>query len=610
MCGILFHRFRREPARREVYATALGRMASRGPDHEGFSAGDGFRAGHRRLAIIDLDPEANQPFWSADGRYVLTYNGELYNYREVAARLLAAGVRCRTASDTEVVLLALDTFGVEPALRQFRGMFAFVLHDTVAGTTLAVRDHFGQKPLYYATLDDGVIFASDPLAVIDISGRREPDRGAYEAYLATATSTGTRGLHTTRQSFFAGVEIVPAGHILRVARDGGVALERYFAPWELVDEDRHRELAARDGDALLDELDALLAQSVARHLVSDVPAGVLLSGGIDSSAVFWYAAARNGSLQTFTKTSPGIETLPLTVVPQLLQRRPATAHFILQRKATFVRELDSFVRRSHAPSRWNSGPSMESLCHAARRNGVLVLLGGDCIDEFFGGYIHYRDYFESRPEPDDLGPLIDLIASADGRHAPLCASYLEEQRAVRTAILERLAFLADPHERLRHATLLHDSATFLQTCSLPHSDAYSMAASVELRNPMLDLDLFAFVVNLPMHLRADRHENGEYGKVLFRRLAEREIGAFTNVAKEGTRNYAMAMADPAYWNLDAFSIASLCRLPTTPDKRDLIRMINLEFFHNAFFAGAAERAPAELMTAAGRREFVMDEAAT
>jgi asparagine synthetase B (glutamine-hydrolysing) len=332
---------------------------------------------------------------------------------------------------------------------------------------------------------------------------------------------------------------------------------------------------------------------------------VLLSGGIDSSAVFWYAAAREPSLQTFTKTSPGIETIPLTVVPRLLQQRPATAHFILQRRAGFVRDLDSFVRRTHAPSRWNSGPSMESLCHAARRNGVIVLLGGDCMDEFFGGYVHYRDYFARDPDPTDLGPLIDLLAGADGRYTPLCETYLGEQRAVRTAILARLAFLPNPQQRLRHATLLHDTATFLQTCSLPHSDAYSMAASVELRNPMLDLDLFSFVINLPMHLRADHHENGEFGKVLFRMLAEREIGSFANVAKEGTRNYAMAMADPALWNVDSFSIRKVCPLPAAPDRRDLIRMINLEMFHNAFFTGADGRDVAERMTVAGRREFDM-----
>lgn len=599
MCGILFHAYSRRPAAASAYTSALGHMRSRGPDCEGLEQGEGFVIGHTRLSIIDLSDAANQPFADPEGRYRLSYNGEIYNHARLRRELGARGVAFATQSDTEVLLQALLTWGIAETLSRVRGMFAFVLHDTQTGETIAARDHFGQKPLYYATGAGGLVIASDPLAITEITGGYEPDLDSYALYLATAGETGTRGMHHPARSFFAGVAILPAGHLLR-HRAGNLRVERYFAPWELFNPERFAASQERTEDDLRDELRALLDQSVRRHLVSDVPVGVLLSGGIDSSTLFWLAVARDPTIQTFTKLSPGIETIPLDVIPKLLQRRAATAHFIVQEKRGFVAELEEFIVDSRAPSRWNSGPSMLSLCRSARRNGVIALLGGDCADEIFGGYIHYRDYFARGPALDDLGDLVGL--GADARPAGIAASYLAEQHEMRAEILARLSGVADAHERQAQATLLHDTTTFLQTCVLPHSDAYSMAASVELRTPMLDLDVVAFAVNLPMRHKAAPHNNGEFGKRLFRSLAAREVGDFINVRKEGTRNYAMAMAEPQFWRLDRFEAARPAAAERAPKKRQLIRMVNLELFHNAYFA--AHRRPLdELMTPAGIDAF-------
>ena len=599
MCGILFHAHGVRSASAASYAAALDHMRQRGPDREGLEHGDGFAIGHTRLSIIDLSEAADQPFRDRDGRYRLSYNGEIYNHAELRRELKAVGVGFATQSDTEVLLAALLTWGIEATLARVRGMFAFVLHDTHTRETIAARDHFGQKPLYYSTGTDGLVIASDPLAVTEITGVRAPDLDSYALYLSTAGETGTRGMHHPGRSFFAGVSMLPAGHLLRYG-PGGLRIHRYFAPWELFDPDRFRENLSRSEGELCDELLALVDQSVRRHLVSDVPVGVLLSGGIDSSALFWQAVARDPTIQTFTKLSPGIETIPLDVIPKLLQRRSATAHFITQEKRAFVAELERFIVDSRAPSRWNSGPSMLSLCRSARQNGVIALLGGDCADEIFGGYIHYRDYFDRRPAPDDLGDLVGLVPEDGG--SEIVSSYLAEQHDVRRAILARLSAVGDERERQAQATLLHDTTTFLQTCVLPHSDAYSMAASVELRTPMLDLDLVAFAVNLPMRHKAAMHGNGEFGKRLFRSLATREVGDFINVRKEGTRNYALAMAEPQFWNLDRFAAPGQAGAWKNPSKRQLVRMINLELFHNAWFA--PHRRPLdELMTPAGLEVF-------
>ena len=536
MCGILFHAHAQRPAGPKAYSKALYHMRQRGPDHQSIENADGFVIGHTRLAIIDTSDAGAQPFWDAERRFVLSYNGEIYNHAELRKDLEARGVRFATRCDTEVLLLAILTCGIETTLPRLRGMFAFVLHDTLTRETIAARDHFGQKSLYYHQGPSGLVIASDPLSISEINGERQPDLDCYKLYLATGGETGTRGMHHPERSFFAGVAMLPAGKLLRY-KAGHLSIQQYFAPWELFSPERYRSCCERSESDLLDEFLVLAEQSVRRHLVADVPVGVLLSGGIDSSMLFWLAVAQNPALQAFTKLSPGIETIPLDVVPRLLQRRSATAHFITQEKSGFVSDLEQFIIYARAPSRWNSGPSMLSLCRAARQNGVVALLGGDCADEVFGGYIHYKGYFAGRPDLNDLG---DLVGVPDGINMPeLTQGYIADQQEIRGAILDQLSSVPDERERQAQATLLHDQSTFLQTCVLPHSDSYSMMASVELRNPMLDLDLVAFAANLPMRHKAASHANGEFGKRLFRTLAEREVGDFINARKEGTRNYAV-----------------------------------------------------------------------
>ena len=599
MCGVLFHAFATTAASPAAYAAALRHMSERGPDFSNLETHDGFAIGHTRLSIIDTSDAGNQPFWDPEHRYALTYNGEIYNHARLRGELENEGASFATQCDTEVLLKAIIFWGLEKTLARVRGMFAFVLHDTQTGQTVAARDHFGQKPLYYATGVNGLSLASDPLAVAAINGTEQPDLDAYTLYLSTEGETGTRGIHHPDRSFFAGISTLPAGHLLK-SGNGQTRVERYFGPWQLFDPDRHATACTRSDDELMDELLELLEQSARRHLVADVPVGMLLSGGIDSSMLYWLTVARNPSLETFTKLSPGIETIPLDIVPRLLQKRSASAHFITQDKSGFVSDLDSFVSQSKAPSRWNSGPSMLSLCRSARRNGRIALSGGDCADEIFGGYIHYKDYFAGKPALDDLGLLVGV--SCTDKSPTIVQDYMAGQHTIRSAILERLAGIDDTSERQAQATLLHDTTTFLQSCVLPHSDAYSMMASVELRNPMLDLDLVEFAVNLPMRHKAAPHANGEFGKRLFRSLADREIGAFTNVRKEGTRNFAMAMAEPSFWHIDRFESLKLTGLTEPQSKRDIIRAINLELFHNANFA-VERRALSSLMTAQGREHF-------
>lgn len=603
MCGLVFVLDPERAVSRVAAEAALDTMARRGPDARALVMGDGFVAGHRRLGIIDLSDAANQPFEDAGARWRIVYNGELYNYAALGARLMAEGHIPRTGADTEVLIEAMARWGWRAALEAARGMFAFALHDTVERRLIAARDHFGQKPLYWARAGRQVAVASSVAALRALGFGAVPDRDAYAVYLMTPGDSGTRGTFHVDRSMVDGIRVVPAGHAL-IADDAGVRLERYFAPWSMFDADALARNQSRDQDDLIEELRHLTEQSARRHLVADVPVGILLSGGIDSSLVYWFARDHTANLTAFTKISPGIEQIPLTVIPEILKRRPSDAHFAVQSPSGYLPELAAFIQDQVAPSRWGGGPPMHDLCRAARAQGFKVLLGGDCADELFGGYEHYEAQFApDRFDPADEGILVTLDRASPWYDEAAAGAFEAERRVTRADIEAAVAAVPDPWERYVQASLLHDTATFLQTCNLPHSDAYSMMTSVELRNPFLDIDLARFVVNLPARLKAARHASGHFGKVLMRELAARHIGDFVQVRKEGTRNFAMAAADPAFWNLDAFTIPEVLgrRLPQGPSKRALVRLYNLELFHRLCVRReAADEALARTLTAQGR----------
>lgn len=594
MCGILAAFWRAEaPIPEPALRRAVGTMARRGPDNQALLLGEGYALGHARLSIIDLSQAANQPFADPTGRWLLTYNGEIYNYRELAADLERRGQRLRTRSDTEVLLSLLLLNGPEETLRRVRGMFAFVLLDRETGRFLAARDHFGQKPLYYAATPDWLALASDQNALLALAGTPEPDLDAFELYLSS------HGIVGPSDSFFAGVRCLPAGHFLEGGRDRAISIRRYFSVVDLIDAEARREAERGGLEASTDRLDELVAQAVGRHLVSDVPVGILLSGGIDSSLVYAYTRAAGADLTCFTKITPGIEAIPDTIVPQLLRgRAEVRAVRLTETVGAYLPGMLDFIAYSGAPSRWGGGPPMYNLCRAARSAGIHVLLGGDAVDEYAAGYKSFASLVAGFDgDLMRLHEILDLEAAAGASSA--AAGFLAEQHAFRRDILDRLGHIADPRERFAEAVLLHDTGMFLQCCNLPHSDAYSMAASTELRNPYLDMDMVRFVVNLPLAHKWDEASGVHGSKFLFRRLAQRKLGPFVDVEKEGTRNYSMAISDPDYWNLERFRLRDLGfdRLPRT--RKALFKWINLEAFYRRFFLGSGGMME-DAMTAIGR----------
>jgi asparagine synthase (glutamine-hydrolysing) len=512
-------------------ATGAGQLAAmsdaiahRGPDASGtWTSPDGrLRLGHRRLSIIDLSAAANQPFVK-DG-LVLVFCGEIYNYRELRAELGAAGTGFRTDSDTEVLLEAWRRWG-PASLRRLRGMFAFALFDSRQGTLTLARDPFGIKPLFWTARDGGVAFASELKGLRPLLGDRPPiDHAAIVASLLYYWVPEDHCVYR-------GVEKLPAGSWLQVTPDGRHRLERYYDP--------RAELAAPPARRVdVEELRRVLEDSVAAHLVADVPISTFLSGGLDSSLLTVLAARHNPDIDSYT-ISFRPEDRRLEAMPDDLAyaRSLAGRHGIRLHEVEIAPDVaDLLPRMVHTldePIGDAAAINAYLICRAARDAGVKVLLSGMGADELFGGYRkHYACLLAARYRrlPGGLrhrvvAPAVRRLPVAGRRRGYRAARWakrfvafadLPEEAAFRRSYTHydvgELHELLDPElwplvDQLvdEHAAVYHegpagdqvnrmcytDTRLFLPGLNLAYTDRASMAASTEVRVPYVDKEVAA-----------------------------------------------------------------------------------------------------------------------
>ena len=507
-------------------------IAHRGPDADGTwrSSDDAGRVqlGHRRLSIIDLSAAANQPFVK-DG-LVLVFCGEIYNYRELRAELQATGSRFRTSSDTEVLLEAWRRWG-PASLRRLRGMFAFALFDEQDATLTLARDQFGIKPLFWMEQDGGVAFASELKGLRPLLGERPPIDNT--AIVASLMYYWIPEDHCVYKS----VHKLPAGSWLQVGPDGRTRLERFFDP--------RIELAAPSrGKVDVDELRAVLEDSVAAHLVADVPISTFLSGGLDSSLLTVLAARHNRDIDSYT-ISFRPEDRRFEAMPDDLSyaRKLAARHGIRLHEVEIAPDVaDLLPRMVYAldePIGDAAAINAYLICRAARDAGVKVLLSGMGADELFGGYRkHYAALLAARYRrlPGVLrhgvvAPAIDRLPVAGRRRGYRAARWakrfvsfadLPEEAAFRRSYTHydvgELQQLLDPElwpavDQLvtEHAAVYNegpaddqvnrmcytDTRMFLTGLNLAYTDRASMAASTEVRVPYVDKEVAAAAFAIP-----------------------------------------------------------------------------------------------------------------
>jgi asparagine synthase (glutamine-hydrolysing) len=507
-----------QPDGRKLVDTMSDRIAHRGPDASGIrnheTDGVAVQLGFRRLSIIDLRSAANQPFHK-DG-LTIVYNGELYNYRALKAELTARGTRFTTRSDTEVVLEAWRSWG-PAALLRFRGMFAFAILDERSGELVLARDPLGIKPLYYLRRGRGIVFASELKAIVAAVGselRMEP--GALVASMLYYWLPEQR-------CAIDGVEKLPSGSWARIRPDGELSIRRY---WNI------GEVAARASAGPAADLREVVQDSVAAHLVSDVPISSFLSGGLDSSiiTVLAHHADRNIDAYTiaFRPEDQRLEAMPDDAV----YARKVAAHYgitlhEIEISPDVVELLPRIVDVLDEPIGDPAAINTLLMCDAARERGVKVILSGIGADELFGGYRKHlacvlAGQYSKLPRPARLAFRLAVnrtpvnMRGRGLRYARWAKRFLtfaelpEEPRFRRSYTLYNpweLSNLVSPDlapyvedvvkehsEIYRDNSLtdeinrmcLADARLFLPGLNLAYTDRASMAASVEVRVPFVD----------------------------------------------------------------------------------------------------------------------------
>lgn len=484
-------------------------QAHRGPDDEGTWEGAHVALGHRRLAILDLTPAAGQPMLSPDGRVAIAYNGEVYNHLELRQRFLA-DVPFRSRSDTETVLHLLCRKGPE-ALPLMVGMWSILLWDGAAQRLFVSRDRYGQKPLYWRRYSDGsMAFSSEIKPLLQDGEKPEPDRASLADYLAT----GNYG-HLGSRTFFRDVRAFPAGHWAVVTPGDTEPAPRAY--WRFPAE------RARTGRTLtpaaVEELGALVRQAVSSQLMSDVPVGATLSGGLDSSIVVGAACSemKGPVLTAFTAQVPGSrydETRYVAAVQQHWKEQ-LNIHTTTLAAASFRPALVETIRQQEEPFGDPSIVAHGFLMDAARAAGIPVILGGQGADEVFLGYRHMQfAAIASGLRQGRIGWACAQLAGLDGsaRALPrvvLAAALPPVEQRVRQQARKDLGNWLGPAlagERPSHSGVKGwgDWRTVwmetIEGVALPHlvhyDDRSAMARSVESRMPFLDHRIADFVASL------------------------------------------------------------------------------------------------------------------
>jgi asparagine synthase (glutamine-hydrolysing) len=502
MCGIAgYLNIDGSPASAVTLKKMTDAIAHRGPDGEGQWVEGNVGIGHRRLAILDLSPAGHQPMVSADTRWVLTYNGEVYNYRGLRADLEAEGARFRSQTDTEVVLYALAAWGTD-ALLKFNGMFALVLWDRKEQSLLLARDRYGIKPLYYARQGNTFAFGSEQKAITAQPGfRKILNKPALLEYFTFQNIF-------TEQTLLQDINILPAGHYLTLStRHPELRTNQY---WDYCFREPEGK---RDKKEYLEELDRLFVQAVNRQLVSDVELGSYLSGGMDSGSITAVASKSIPILKTFTvgfdlSSASGMElAFDERSQAEAMSARFGTEHYEMVLKAgDMERCLPAVARHLEEPRVGQSYPNY----YAAKLAGkfVKVVLAGSGGDELFGGY-PWRYYRAAGAQ--NFEQYIDqyylywqrLVSNSElkSMFAPIWkeVSHVWTRDIFRDVFTTHDNSLDRPEDYINHS-LYFEAKTFLHGLFVVE-DKLSMAHGLETRVPFMDNDLVDFAMRCPVSLK-------------------------------------------------------------------------------------------------------------
>ncbi|MBI3999273.1 MAG: asparagine synthase (glutamine-hydrolyzing) [Candidatus Omnitrophica bacterium] len=544
MCGIAgFFNTDGRVASEVLVERMLDAIQYRGPDDRGTWVQGPLALGHLRLSIIDLSERGHQPFVTADGLGVISYNGEVYNFRELRQELEKDGVRFRSSTDTEVVLYALHQWGVEKAVGRFNGMFAFAYYDLRDKTLWLGRDKIGIKPLYVAKSNGVLGFASEIKALLKHPAfPAKPDMHALTTQMLYGRLTGN-------WSPFERVEVVVPGTVQKVTTDARSTLT-YFDALRDIEPARIVENQKKKFESFVENFEKLFAESVSAHLISDAPLAVMCSGGLDSSLITAFAKDEKPDIIAYVADVEGLNGSETSRAETVCRHLGVELRKIPVTKELFLRSWPQMVYHNDEPNFFSQNSVSLIICDTVKRDGFKVLLTGEGSDELFGGYNWQADVYRlwrvrrfqkqwlpklgflqtfgrmlSKVAPPDFDSLMkDPFADVRTRWAgqkpkgQICGVDGAQRVSRQAALFKRLEDVKSLEERAFLACCLEDLYAHLRI-SLSSHEKMAMAKSIEARVPFLSNEMVDFGMHLPC---STKYYKG-VGKRIVKKLAERRL---------------------------------------------------------------------------------------
>lgn len=494
-------------------------LQHRGPDEFGEYRNSRIYLGHNRLSILDVQ-HGQQPMISVDGNVVIVYNGEIYNYPQLRQHLLAKQIPVQTTCDTEVLILLYQHFGMDALLNQIEGMFAFAIWDKEKQSLLIAKDRIGEKPVYYAQHNETFVFSSEIKTVL--ATHVVPDDinngGLYE-YFCRSTIAGSR-------TCFQHVRELTPGNYLSIQNPAEPPQPKVY--WDLIDASLHgMNDTDWDFDTAFQQTESVLKQSVLSRMISDVPIGFLISGGLDSSIMT--ALAMKDSTASYIGLCAGNEDKSIDesgyaklLVDHLNHTNPESIKLntIFHGVDNILNDLPYLTYVHDEPLQFPNSIQMYSLCKYAKENGVKVLLSGEGSDEVFLGYARMMRMLEKYEGLATTPDIINELYYAGGLgNAGLVAEICGVNNTdAESATGESYEWLIT-HRNLDAASLaiFYDQRYRLQTL-IQRQDRMGMAASIELRQPFLHYEFMTFINKLPRQWKYNSQE--QQGKYLLKKISE------------------------------------------------------------------------------------------
>jgi asparagine synthase (glutamine-hydrolysing) len=594
MCGVIgYIRFDDKKIEVSVLHKMTDVIIHRGPDNGATKIIKNVGLGHRRLSIIDLSNEANQPMETSDQRYTIVFNGEIYNFIEIRTQLENSGIQFSTNSDTEVILKSFEKIGTD-CFKSFNGMFSVAIYDSHKEVLILARDQFGMKPLYYFKNDDFLAFSSEMKAIIEHPEvNLSISKQGLTEYIWYGNPLGNNTIYEQ-------INELGAGCFMKI-NGSDIEINKYFNINSIKEKSMSEDVAIK-------EITRLFEESIKRHLISDVPVGIFLSGGIDSSAITAIASKHyKGKLKTYSvgfDFSKGPNELELAA--EIAKKYNTDHHEIHITGENLIETIEKLVEAHDEP--FGDAADIPLYLMSKQLKGeVKVVLQGDGGDEFFGGYSRYST-FQNRKKWNKLSFLPSLIelSKTDNpkflRFQRFIHGISEKNPSTRNALMltmeskysaplnifnkkyRNLLEPIDPFYRYKEvysqfpyefdpiqALFKCDSQIILKDTFFEKVDKSTMANSMEVRLPFLDKDLTEFMLSIPSGLKV---KNG-INKYLFKKAMEGIVP--DNVLYGKKTGFSVPYG---YWLRTSLSDYFIHQISTEKaseflDKTEIIRMFSL-----------------------------------